>query len=74
MQGEGELVGRLYIDGVTCAGGFAIAGVDHLRLDVMDVYGDDPDEVYRNTAVLATEDDLRALRDAIDAYLDQESA
>ena len=71
MQGEGELVTRVYVDGITCEGGFVIAGLDHLRLDVLDVYGDEPNEVYRNVIVASSEDDLHALRDAIDTYLEQ---
>lgn len=71
MQGEGDLVTRIYVDGITSQGGFAIAGLDHLRLDILDVYGDEPDEVYNNVIVTASEDDLRALRDAIDAYLEE---
>lgn len=71
MQGEGDLITRVYVDGITCEGGFAIAGLDHLRLDLSDVYGDEPDEVFHNVIVASNEDDLRALRDAIDTYLEQ---
>lgn len=71
MQGEGDLVSRVYVDGITCEGGFAIARLDHMRLDVLDVYGDEPDEVYRNVLVAPSEDDLRSIREAIDAYLEQ---
>lgn len=71
MQGEGDLVTRIYVDGITCEGGFAIAGLNHLRLDLSDVYGDEPDEVYHNVIVAASEDELRELRDAIDTYLEE---
>lgn len=71
MQGEGEMVTRVYVDGITCHGGFAIVGLDHMRLDILDVYGDEPDEVYHNVIVMDSEEDLRALRDAIDAYLEE---